>query len=137
VLASSAIPRGYLLLGREPVEIGRGKESTLPIFHDSISRRHARITRDGYRYVIEDLGSTNGTTVQGKPVKGPTKLDHDDVISVGSVELRFLVVEASREELAARFNPQTEETNKVDSFAVAKSNALMSGRFTRQVLHQV
>jgi pSer/pThr/pTyr-binding forkhead associated (FHA) protein len=137
LLASSAIPRGYLALGREPVVIGRGKECTLPVFHESISRRHARVYRDGVAFFVEDLGSTNGTFVQGKQIKGAQRLEHDDVIALGSLELRFLVLDATREELVQRFDPRTDETNRLAPFAAAKQSSLLSGVFTREVLLQV
>src|SRR5262245_19412187 len=45
-------------LGQGAFEIGRSSRSDLPIDQESISRHHARITFDGKRHVIEDLGST-------------------------------------------------------------------------------
>jgi len=53
-----------------------------------ISRRHARITceSDG-RYVIEDLGSTNGTHVNGRRIEGPVALEAGDRIEVGASAL--------------------------------------------------
>lgn len=137
ILASKVIPRGYIVLGREPVVIGRARDCTLPIFHDSISRRHARVARQGARFAIEDLGSTNGTFVQGKKVVGTQYLEHDQVLTIGSVELRFLALEASRDELAARFDPMAGETTELPPMPAARSGALMSGSFTREVLLQV
>ena len=46
--------------------IGRSSSCDFVIAHDSISRRHAMLTRDGDRVVITDLGSTNGTYVNGR-----------------------------------------------------------------------
>ena len=137
VLASRVIPRGYLLLGREPVVIGRARDCTLPIFHDSISRQHARVTKEGARFAVEDLGSTNGTFVQGRPVRGKQYLEHDQVLAVGSVELRFLVLDSSREEMAARFDPMSGETSELPPMSSARTGALLSGHFTREVLLQV
>jgi hypothetical protein len=137
LLASSVIPRGYLLLGREPVIIGRGKECTLPVFHDSVSRRHARVFRDGVVFMVEDLGSTNGTFVQGKPINRPTTLEHDSVIMLGALELRFLIVDATREELAARFDPRTDETDRLAPLSASKAASPLTGVFTRGVLSQV
>ncbi|NLI41067.1 MAG: FHA domain-containing protein [Caldisericales bacterium] len=55
------------------------------------SRRHACITKKGDSYIIEDLGSTNFTYLNGKMLspKTPTKLDDGDVIRIGKIYLVF------------------------------------------------
>jgi pSer/pThr/pTyr-binding forkhead associated (FHA) protein len=73
-----------------PLIIGRDAENDLPLVRDEFSSgRHARIEprRDGVW--IEDIGSTNGTFVNGVPLTGPRKLSSGDVIRVGETDLRF------------------------------------------------
>ena len=48
-----------------------------------ISRKHARLTFQGGKYVLEDLGSTNGTFVNGQRLAGPVVLKSGDVVSLG------------------------------------------------------
>ena len=60
-----------------------------------LSRRHARLSRSDGRVVVEDLGSTNGTLVNGKAISDPTTLAAGDSIEVGSTELRVLDVPAA------------------------------------------
>jgi DNA-binding winged helix-turn-helix (wHTH) protein len=70
---------------------GRSRQVTVFIDEVSVSRRHARIVVDGSSVVVEDLGSKNGTTVNGDPIAGATPLQDGDVLALGSVEMRFRV----------------------------------------------
>jgi hypothetical protein len=54
------------------------------------SSRHARISREGYVIVIEDLGSTNGTYLNEQPLSGPTPLHSGDCIRIGDSEFTYL-----------------------------------------------
>ena len=73
--------------------IGRDPECAIWIDVPGVSRRHAsiRVSRDdtGARAVIEDLASTNGTFVGGKPVTGLVPLEDGDTIRVGEATLTF------------------------------------------------
>jgi len=74
----------------EPLFVGRDAENDLPLVRDEFSSgRHARIEprRDGVW--IEDVGSTNGTYVNGVLLTTPRKLSSGDVIRVGETDLRF------------------------------------------------
>jgi pSer/pThr/pTyr-binding forkhead associated (FHA) protein len=136
VLASAALPRGFSVLGPSPLVIGRGHDCQLVLYSQSVSRRHARISRELGSYVIEDLGSQNGTQVNGRDVGRQQKiLEHEDVITIGVVQLQLLILDGFREEVAVRFSPGLEETDQV--VRTASSTALFSGALTREVLHQV
>ncbi len=76
-------------LGQATFEIGRSSRSDLPIDQESISRHHARITFDGQRHVIEDLGSTNGTFVNDVNVKRQPLKDGDQV-KLGRSILKYM-----------------------------------------------
>ena len=78
-----------------PVLIGRQAGATLKIGNASVSRRHAMIERDGDRFIIADLGSRNGTFVNGQRVTGDTLLREGDVIGFGAngPALEFAVIE--------------------------------------------
>jgi hypothetical protein len=54
------------------------------------SSRHARITREGYVLVLEDLGSTNGTYLNEEPLTGPQPLHAGDRIRIGDSEFSYL-----------------------------------------------
>ncbi|MBN1574099.1 MAG: FHA domain-containing protein [Deltaproteobacteria bacterium] len=76
-------------LGVDPVRIGRSPENDIALNYDAkASRRHAMIKVDNGRYVIEDLGSKNGTTVNGKPVTR-IPLSQGDKIQIGRTTFVF------------------------------------------------
>ena len=71
-----------------PVTIGRLPDNTIVIDNTAVSSHHVRIGREGPQFVVEDLGSTNGTFVNGDKVsKRP--LRHGDTILVGKHKLFF------------------------------------------------
>ena len=53
------------------------------------SSRHARIFREGHVYVLEDLGSTNGTYLNDEPLRGPAPLHPGDRIRIGDSEFSY------------------------------------------------
>jgi pSer/pThr/pTyr-binding forkhead associated (FHA) protein len=59
------IPHGHY-------EIGRIESSHIRVAHESVSRHHAMLVNDGGRVVVRDLGSRNGTFVDGKPIRFAT-----------------------------------------------------------------
>jgi predicted component of type VI protein secretion system len=91
VLRSPALAEGERhLLDSAPVTIGRGSDNDLPLDADEFaSTRHARVEprRDGVW--LEDIGSTNGTFLNGVQLKRPRRLTPGDVIRVGETDLRF------------------------------------------------
>ena len=68
--------------------IGRGQESSFRLPDTGVSRRHLEINWDGHTATLSDLGSTNGTTVNGNPVQ-TWQLGDGDVIRVGHSSLVF------------------------------------------------
>ena len=59
-------------LSEQPVTFGRGGDTTVELTDDYVSTAHARFFRDEGRWYVEDLGSTNGTYVDGARVRVPT-----------------------------------------------------------------
>jgi pSer/pThr/pTyr-binding forkhead associated (FHA) protein/ABC-type multidrug transport system ATPase subunit len=77
-----------------PMILGREKVCDIVIASDQVSRRHARLSREGARYQIEDLGSSNGTYVNGERLTAPRALKEMDEIRLGpAVVLRFVLPE--------------------------------------------
>lgn len=72
-------------LQAEQVILGRAPECDVVIEGRLISRRHAAIRREGQGYILEDLGSYNGTAVNGQRLSGPWKLHDGDQIELGGV----------------------------------------------------
>jgi FHA domain len=73
-----------------PLEIGRDESTGMALDDEQASRRHARVSAQGDLALLEDLGSTNGTYVNGQPIEGPRVLRPGDRIRVGLtvIELR-------------------------------------------------
>ena len=78
--------------------LGRVDEAAAWMDSPSVSRRHARIVITGDDALIEDLGSRNGTFVQGERVAAPRPLHDGDEIRLGSVVLTFRVLTAGETE---------------------------------------
>ncbi|MEO6569921.1 MAG: DUF3662 and FHA domain-containing protein [Ilumatobacteraceae bacterium] len=69
--------------------IGRLTDCIIVITDGNTSRHHAQIHRSGSGFVIADLGSTNGTYVNGDRLLADHRLTDGDIVTVGSVSLRF------------------------------------------------
>lgn len=78
----------------KPLVLGRAAECDVPVDSPRASRRHARVTAEGDRAVLEDLGSKNGTFVNGERIDGPRTLRPGDRIEVGGVAVTFCRVES-------------------------------------------
>ena len=75
-------------VGEDAVIIGRAPECDIELADATVSRRHAEVVRDGDAWFIRDLGSSNGTKVNGAGVVDQILNDGDD-IRLGAVTLRF------------------------------------------------
>ena len=73
--------------------VGRGPECTVRIDDRSVSRRHARIIITGINATIENLGSKNGTSVNGDEVGQPVALEDGAQIRIGSVTVTYRILE--------------------------------------------
>jgi FHA domain len=71
------------------VTVGRGTANDIPLDDDFASTVHARLEPRADGVWIEDVGSTNGTIVNGVRLTGPRKLELGDVIRIGETDLRF------------------------------------------------
>jgi hypothetical protein len=78
-----------LVLGDGVVGIGRLPTCEIVVADPNASRRHAEVHPHGTGYAVVDLGSTNGTRVNGLLVVGDRLLAHGDVISIGATTVRY------------------------------------------------
>jgi hypothetical protein len=79
---------GRIHIEATPVVIGRMPECTVALSDPNVSRRHAEVLRVNEAFVVRDLGSTNGTKVNGAPVR-EQYLQSGDNITVGSTTIVF------------------------------------------------
>lgn len=83
VMRSGPTPGMIFPLEGDQLIIGRDAVNAVAINDAEVSRKHARMTFQGGKYVLEDLGSTNGTFVNGQRLVSSTVLKSGDVVSLG------------------------------------------------------
>jgi hypothetical protein len=96
---ADALVGGDVEIGDGVCRLGRGGENDVVVEDPAVSRLHARVEREAGVYRIIDLGSTNGTTVDGVELRPwqPHVLMHGSTIDLaGAAELRFLLSEQER-----------------------------------------
>ena len=105
VMRSGPTPGATYSLEGDQLTIGRDSSNGVTINDAEVSRKHARLTFQGGKYVLEDLGSTNGTFVNGQRLAGPVVLKAGDVVSLGEqIVLMYdaLTVDAGATVISAR-----------------------------------
>jgi pSer/pThr/pTyr-binding forkhead associated (FHA) protein/uncharacterized protein involved in exopolysaccharide biosynthesis len=90
VVDGSAAGRAFTLDRLDRI-IGRSQDSDISLEDASISQRHAKIFVVGGRHTVIDLGSTNGTFLNGEPVRHERTLRNGDVLRIGEAALTYLV----------------------------------------------
>ncbi len=80
---------GVIELSRPEMIVGRTRDNQIVVASSGASRRHTRIHFHGGAYWAIDLGSTNGTLINGRPITGPHRLQHGDVIEYGEYRLEY------------------------------------------------
>jgi hypothetical protein len=88
VLDGSGEAKDRISITRAPVSIGRLSSNDIVLSDPNVSRRHAELRSDDGRWVLVDLGSTNGTTVNGKLAR-EHELSDGDRLAFGTSELIF------------------------------------------------
>lgn len=78
-----------LKLGQTSTTIGRGKDNNIDLGDSFVSHNHARLLYKKDDFYLEDLGSINGTYVNGVRVKTPVVLQHGDSIKIAGIVLKF------------------------------------------------
>lgn len=78
-----------ITIDKWPYVIGRGSSVDLDLDADKASRNHARIFWQAGKAWLEDLGSSNGTLLNGEAVSSPQLLKKDDVITIADLELEY------------------------------------------------
>jgi pSer/pThr/pTyr-binding forkhead associated (FHA) protein len=90
VLASPELDQGRTIELAAPTVVGRDATSGIRLEHDEfVSARHARIEPRPEGTLVDDLGSTNGTFVNGARLDGRRLLHEGDMVQIGDTELRF------------------------------------------------
>ena len=78
-----------LVVGPTGVTLGRSRQSDVVLSDPNVSRHHAEIRPRGGSWVLTDLGSTNGSRINGRRLEGSEVIRAGDEIELGSTSLRF------------------------------------------------
>jgi serine phosphatase RsbU (regulator of sigma subunit) len=78
-------------LRTDTLVVGRALDADLTLSDPFLSRRHSRFFRTGAGLFVEDLGSRNGTIVNDKAIKGPTRIEVGDEIKISNSSIQVLV----------------------------------------------
>lgn len=97
-------------VGDKPVVVGRSPDCELHIPHRSVSRNHCRVWRDGDSYRVQDLGSTNRTFLNDRPII-ESELKDGDHITAGETIIKFI----SRTSVEARYHEELFQLAAYDS----------------------
>jgi hypothetical protein len=79
----------FPLEGRGPWTVGRSQECDIVVSDPNVSRKHARLSRADNGFVVEDLGSTNGTLLDGAPIDRE-RIESGDELTFGQTTARFV-----------------------------------------------
>src|SRR5690606_34514045 len=82
------------LPNHKEIVVGRSSELDMVLVEDMVSRRHAKLTVTGDQIFIQDLGSTNGTFVNGEKIKR-ARLQEGDRILIGTSIIKLVATDAS------------------------------------------
>jgi hypothetical protein len=78
-----------LMVGPTGVTIGRSRQCEVVLDDPNVSRQHAEIRPRGGSWVLTDLGSTNGSSINGRRINGPEVVKPGDEIEIGTSRMRF------------------------------------------------
>ncbi len=85
----SGLPPGKKFPLDQSNTIGRAITNDIPLNDTFLSSEHALLEWDGSSWIVEDLGSTNGSWVNGRELDQPMPVNYGDIIQVGHVEMKL------------------------------------------------
>src|SRR5579875_2293260 len=95
VETGAATPQLSDLSPKETTRLGRNSKNDVVLDDPHASRWHAEVFSDGRKWFVRDMGTTNGTKVNGVKIHEPTLLDNNHVICIGDTRLRFTLDSSS------------------------------------------
>lgn len=90
VLLGGSKSREYLISEAERY-VGRASGNDIVAEDDQVSGRHMKVLCKGGEFWLEDLGTTNGTYLNGERIEGPAKLKNEDLVKIGKTIFKFIV----------------------------------------------
>src|SRR5260370_4593181 len=114
----AASPPALILENGKSVSLGRSRENTVVLHDEHASRHHAQIYPENGGWFIRDLGTLNGTFVNGEKITQGVCLQHDQVIGIADMRLRFCQEESGLLIGTFREIPAKEPTPRVGDSTV-------------------
>ena len=109
---------------RDKFAVGRHSENDLSIADGRLSREHLRIERFGDVFVVAELGSSNGTTLNAETLTDPVALKNGDKLSIGGLEIE---VEIGSDDPNAEAAPSESESEPASNAAASNAAAASTG----------
>lgn len=126
------MPKLTLLIGRKAMQvydldkdtivIGREDDVDIVIDNPSVSRKHAHVRKEGAGWVVEDLGSSNGTFLHGEKISGPQPIKEGDEIGFGKFSVVFGKAVGDAVDQAAKAAPKHAAADSVGGTMQIKSH---------------
>jgi phosphoserine phosphatase RsbU/P len=110
------------LLEEESLVVGRATSAGLSLADPFLSRHHSRLFRRGDRYFVEDLGSRNGTLVNGREISEPSEISPGDVLEISASTIRI-----SRAELSGRWRSGTPDPDAEEAPELSDATTVYRG----------
>jgi two-component system, cell cycle response regulator len=132
VLSGSNVGEMYRL-EKDQVVVGRGDKVDLRLVDEGISREHIRLSKDGERVVLEDLGSTNGTYCNGQRVQRHPLTEGDKILIGSTTILKF----SYQDKLDEMFQRQMSESALRDGLTRAYNKRYFSDRIESEFQYAV
>lgn len=126
--ATNGQPPQRIVLDTFPFVIGRGIAAHFVLSDEQVSKKHAILERDDGGFRVRDLGSTNGTFVNGQPVT-ESPLLHDDILHVARSEFRFV-------HLPQKSGEDSVMVRTVPAGGDAPASLIRSGQYLQEMLAQ-
>jgi diguanylate cyclase (GGDEF)-like protein len=131
VVQGAEVDLGSQVVCDRPITIGRDEDIELPLRDGSISRRHCKVERTSQgRYLLSDLGSTNGTRLNGAKVQEPTALSEGDKIFLGTTIVKF----GWSDELDAAYHARLETLAATDALTGLLSSRKFDAAFAQALV---
>ena len=123
---------GRMVRVEAELTLGRSPRASVQVDGEGVSRKHARIFRQGGETFVEDLGSTNGTRVNGEPVVGAARLQDGDKIQLGATTLLKFSLQ---DELDQQFQKELFEAALRDPLTKAYNRRALLDRLGSDLAH--
>lgn len=133
ITADEAVSRKQVALQDRPITIGRHPDCEVVIDDNSVSRRHARISCEEGHFYLEDLGSRNGTEINGSQIRGKTRLFDGAEVGICDIRFRFQTEDSIPEKPLTTHVDSAAMRLKTSFFFAEEAERLDSSKIVSQV----